>query len=279
MKPLISIIIPVYNPDVSLLERAVASTKDINESEVIIVDDCSNNCWEERMNKSLKKGVIIIRNGENKGIYKNSIFSTSQGKGKYVKKLDPDDEIINGHLYYEYLKGTDYDIVFHGYKYIRKDKTNDGSYKFNLFNGSVIYNKKILEEAKRDFSIENKFFFEDIHQILFSLTKIKNGKKILTIPETIYWYKQISTTKPKQILNKISDWDIGLDKILEIHSHDKRISKIFEYNIQKLWVFGDIIESKVAKNFEPKSMVWYFKFYSILPRFVKRLIKWALLKY
>ena len=98
-KPLVSIVIPVYNQYVlthacvySILKRTPSSIP----YEVVILDDCSTD--ETQRIKEHIKNIKVCRNQENKGFLRNCNAYISKVQGKYVFLLNNDTEVAEGWL-------------------------------------------------------------------------------------------------------------------------------------------------------------------------------------
>ena len=87
--PHLSVVIPVYNDQASLL-KAIYSVKcqNIDELEIIIIDDGSDRAVEIPNQKNL----ILIRHEQNRGAGAARNSGMMRAKGKYIAFLDSDDE-------------------------------------------------------------------------------------------------------------------------------------------------------------------------------------------
>jgi len=104
LKPLISIIMPVYNVEKEWLDKAILSV--VNQIypywELCVVDDAST---EAHIKKSIERWknrdtrIIVKYLEENKGISVASNEAISLSKGEYVGFLDHDDELAPNALY------------------------------------------------------------------------------------------------------------------------------------------------------------------------------------
>lgn len=97
-KPLVSIIIPVFNQtDYTLqcLQSVVQNTKEI-AYEVIVVDDCSTERAIHQLTRV--KGLILHRNKTNLGFIKNCNLGAAMARGAYVVMLNNDTEVQPGWL-------------------------------------------------------------------------------------------------------------------------------------------------------------------------------------
>lgn len=121
---LLSIIVPIYNTDIDLLDKCVKSI--LRQSgcdiELILVDDCSS---DKRIAEKLKeyeqeKGVGIYRTAENGGPGRARNVGLGKAKGELIAFVDADDSLVEntfrGAL--EYMSENDYDtVVFEYIKY------------------------------------------------------------------------------------------------------------------------------------------------------------------
>lgn len=101
-KPLISIVIPVYNVDPIWLEKAISSVENqlYNNWEICIADDCSTNLHTLNFLKSINNHKINVRFlDKNVNISAASNAALDLAKGDYVGLLDNDDELTPDALF------------------------------------------------------------------------------------------------------------------------------------------------------------------------------------
>ena len=221
-KPLISVVIPVYNVE-KYLEQCLVSVifNSYKNLEIIVVDDGSPDNSAIIYNKyaELDKRIKIIVQ-ENAGVSAARNAGIKAANGQYVHFMDSDDYIdLN---FYEELIGDalqyDADMVACGVKM--------GNSVINiLYSDKIIcadlYTKiQKLQCAKhgyairyllrRQFLLENDIFFavgqvhsEDLH---FTLRAVKAANRVAINPNTYYHYIRrpgtISTTKNRRKLRK-----------------------------------------------------------------------------
>lgn len=283
----ITFIIPTFNTVISELERALQSALEVRESQIIIVDDASEdksllNFLRELSNDRIK----VFFNKKNLGAFWNSIYSYTLAETKFVKKLDPDD-FIQSKSYNEILLDESSDIIFTGYKY-KKKRMNRKIEKGNghLFNGSTIYKTSIVKNAcdtlfSKDVKINN--WFED--QALTYLV-LNTGCKISLNNNIFYNYMDLSMTKPKSIRKKYDLWVkdfIALLQLIEIDKEEKQLNRKFiSKGIEKQLDFEEILsislKRKSAIDKELRSRYRRTTFTS-LPHFMKRLISSIVVKF
>ena len=103
-KPLISVIVPVYNVDRIYLEECVESV--LNQSysnfELVLVDDCSSK--EETKNTlkeySKNKKIKVVYRKKNGHISEATNTGIKEAKGEFISLLDNDDVLDKDALYY-----------------------------------------------------------------------------------------------------------------------------------------------------------------------------------
>lgn len=94
--PMISIIMPSFNTPVEMLSKAVNSILEqtYQDFEFIIIDDCSTDASVEYLASLQDKRVKVIRNSQNLGITKSLNVGLSHARGKYIARMDSDDNCL-----------------------------------------------------------------------------------------------------------------------------------------------------------------------------------------
>ena len=89
----ISVVMPTYNTEVSILKEAVDSilNQTFGDFEFIIIDDGSTNNSVEYLKSLQDQRVKIIRNDTKIGITKSLNIGLRVAKGKYIARMDSDD--------------------------------------------------------------------------------------------------------------------------------------------------------------------------------------------
>lgn len=92
-KARISVVMPTYNTDISVLGEAVMSilNQTFSDFEFIIVDDCSQNGTQEYLQSIQDDRVKVIRNFENLGVTKSLNIGLKAAEGEYIARMDADD--------------------------------------------------------------------------------------------------------------------------------------------------------------------------------------------
>lgn len=127
MKPLISIIVPVYNGE-KTLGRCLDSVlqQSFQDFEVIVVDDGSRD-GSSRLcdNYSRKDPRIHVIHQENAGVSAARNVGIREAQGEYITFLDSDDYWLSSHLeqYYHAAQKFNCDVVVGGFTIIDHEQT------------------------------------------------------------------------------------------------------------------------------------------------------------
>lgn len=98
-KPLVSVIMPVYNGE-KYIGKAIRSVLEQNVPvEILVIDDCSTDGTELTVMKYMESGSIrYIRNENNVGAARSRNRGVKESRGKYIAFLDADDWWEKGKL-------------------------------------------------------------------------------------------------------------------------------------------------------------------------------------
>jgi teichuronic acid biosynthesis glycosyltransferase TuaG len=92
MKPIVSVIIPVYNNALYIRKSIDSVLNQSIEVELIIIDDCSTDNIDEVLGKYKSyNNIIYLKNNLNIGVAASRNLGVDQAKGKYIAFLDSDD--------------------------------------------------------------------------------------------------------------------------------------------------------------------------------------------
>lgn len=131
MYPLVSVVIPTYNREKTIL-RAINSVKNqsYNNTEIIIVDDNSTDNTYELIKDQLNDRVRYYKNSVNLGGGQSRNVGVKYAKGELIAFLDSDDEWYNDKLEKQVKKFNDnnVELVYTEYKLV-----NENSGKEYLF--------------------------------------------------------------------------------------------------------------------------------------------------
>ena len=190
MKPLISVVIPVYNTEQYLsrcLDSALAQT--FHDFELICVNDGSTDnskCILEEYAKKDKRIKIINQSNQGLSLARNN--GLKDIRTPYVCFLDSDDSIDETFLMdlYQAALETDADVVMTGTRYIGNKIKNDP------FRETVLTNFKDKIVILPHGGCWNKMYKTDFI-----------AKYHLSFPEKLYWEDNIFTIKACYYSNKL----------------------------------------------------------------------------
>lgn len=204
-KPLISLVIPVYNVAPKWLDIAIKSVKDqiYPHWEICIVDDCSTNEETLQYLESIKDSRInIMRLDENSGISDASNKAVSIGKGEYIALLDNDDEIAANALF-EVVKAInefDADIMYsdedkvdiHGIKKnpLHKPDWSPDLLRSQMYIGHFLVFKRELFNKVGGF--RTAFNGSQDYDLVLRMSEC--AQKIHHIPKVLYSWRELETS-------------------------------------------------------------------------------------
>lgn len=117
-RPLISIIIPVYNAE-KFIEDTINTV--INQTydnyEIILIDDCSTDNSVNIINKYLTSNIKLYKNKENIGVGLTRNVGIKHSKGDYIAFLDADDLWDKEKLekQFKFMRNNNYVFTYTGY--------------------------------------------------------------------------------------------------------------------------------------------------------------------
>jgi glycosyltransferase involved in cell wall biosynthesis len=200
-KPLISIVIPVYNPKLKHLEDAINSVKAqvYPKWELCISDDCSNAEVKDFLKKEKTNcpGIHLHFKTENGNISKNMNSAASLANGEYIAFLDQDDLLAKDALFFiakSIIEKTP-DII-----YSDEDKINEKGERFEpFFKPSWSPHSLLSRNYINHFLCINKVLFNSLggfnsvfdgaqdHDLLLRASDHTN--KIIHVPEVLYHWR------------------------------------------------------------------------------------------
>lgn len=152
--PYLSICIPAFNME-KYIEKVLLSL--INQSyqnfEIIITNDNSNDNTEKIIKTYQIKDnrIKIVNHNKNLGVYKSRIDSVLNSNGEFILFIDPDDMLINGHLFeelYNYNLNYNLDMVEFTVYHQEEGKKKIFFPIYHEFNHHHHFNKKIIYQPE-----------------------------------------------------------------------------------------------------------------------------------
>jgi glycosyltransferase involved in cell wall biosynthesis len=270
-KPKISIIMPVYNTETKILQKAIESVKKqyYYNWQLCICDDHSTGNHIEKILKkhSGDNRIDVIFSKSNEGISLASNKALSIATGEYILLLDHDDELAKNALLEVVKKineDRDVDFIYsdedkiddtgnHIEPFFKPDWSPDLFFCYNYPIHVSIFKKSILKEIggfRKGFDGA-----QDYDLILRYLEKID---KISHIPKVLYSWRKIEGSTALNLNQKSYAYNAGkkaLKEAIKRRGIDASCEEGLEngtyrikYNIQENPLISIIIPSKSIKN-------------------------------
>jgi O-antigen biosynthesis protein len=203
-KPVISIVMPVYNVDEKWLVKAVESVRKqwYGKFELCICDDASTN---EDVKKVLNKykdqdaRIKVVFRQHNGGIVKASNDALKLATGGYVAFLDNDDELTQNALYevVNALQETKYDLVYsdedkidleggRSEPFFKPDWSPDLLLSHNYICHFAVYRRKIINEIE---GLREGYDGSQDYDLLLRFTE--KTENIKHIPKVLYHWRKV----------------------------------------------------------------------------------------
>ncbi len=246
---MISVLVPVYNYDITALAGEILSQcQNVQiKYEIIFADDCSTSSRIADNNKKFLRGTVAnyIEVKENMGRSKIRNFLAERAKGDILLFLDCDSGVVRKDFIEKYLQNSlKYDVVAGGTVYCNKKKvahpfvlhwsfgkhreeekrhftTNNFLIKKEIFN-SVRFNEKI-----KSYGHEDTLFGAELKEKGFSIGFTDNPVEHLGLKETDKFIKDtLCASKNLALLYKQKNYKPYLENITLIKAY-KKIRQIY----------------------------------------------------
>lgn len=235
MKPLVSVIMPVYNVE-QYIEESIRSVQaqTFKNWELLIINDGSKDRTATIAEKFLNDGRIQLFNQPNQGVSAARNKGLANCKGDYITFLDGDD--LWHPQFLEKLislqQNSNVDLVFSGFHNLNSDGTytpyrfhyTDGNIllpyiknKIEIHIGSCLINKKLLDTYKLRFT-EGCVYAEDAEFIL----------KILVFTKAKVICEELMTYRKRLGSATQSFWKYE-NRISEISAYERILTYIRQY--------------------------------------------------
>lgn len=249
-KPLVSIIVPVYNVE-KYLDRCIKSilNQDYYNIELLLIDDGSTDKSGDICDKYTVDSRVKVIHKKNSGMSMARNTGLKYMTGEYVAFVDSDDYISNDYISHPLAKMVamqkdiiifDYCEIKNGRIYEPRYKKNNVIQKISTAENEYIYNLLIAEDIPN--SMWNKLYKNKLwekvkfpegrtYEDFFVWTDILRNKiNIGYLPETLYYYNREnpnSITSPLGILKTKSRFDLFL-------ARKERLDLINSLNLSEL---------------------------------------------
>ncbi len=213
---MVSIILPIYNKEQEL-EQCLKSilNQTYKNLEIILVNDGSKDLSKNICEKFLKKDKRIkLINKENEGVELARITGLENANGNYITFVDPDDWIPNNsiELLIKSIKRENADVSFGKYcRVLDKYGLIKKEIKSNIYNNLVIEKNELMNDYYGSFcgwgdlpvnmcgKLYKKSLIDSVdyqpvgishgEDLCFNLQILPHANKIVSIPNTIYFYR------------------------------------------------------------------------------------------
>lgn len=132
MKPLVSIITPVYNSE-QFIRKMIMSVKKqtFKNWELIVIDDCSKDNSLKILNYYKNSKIKVFKNKKNIGAGLTRNLGLKKAKGRYVTFIDSDDYWHKNYLEktLNFLRKNNYHFVFSSYYWVSVNGSKKGIFK------------------------------------------------------------------------------------------------------------------------------------------------------
>ena len=206
-KPLISIVVPVYNPPSNILNCCIRSVlyQAYPHWELCLADDCSTdgeirkllNYWAAKDAR-----IKLIFNRENQGISKTTNAAANLATGEYIGFLDNDDEISPGCLYHiaETINKTKARVIYTDEDLVGDDSSRHSTFYKPDFNLNLLYSHNYITH----FVVVDKELFWAIgglnsardgaqdYDLILRLSE--ETEKIAHIPRVLYHWRALDSS-------------------------------------------------------------------------------------
>lgn len=267
-KKLLTIVITNYNTPQKILLKCIASVYPlINEIDLLLIDDCSEELYWTELNEIFKldfPALKIIRNKTNLGRGPNNFWAVFKATTKFVRRLDSDDFIHLEELQ-KFLvvlaQNPDKKIIFNSFYFNDTRKIRVHQYFTHLnrmFNGNVTYNLPFLKSLQLNETQPG--FLEDKIFILHVLKALNSRDEILYSPLAYYSYIVRGSSSLVHIYDQQSEY---LEAFFVFYNlvtltKSKYINKIIHNQIDWVIIFALIVftikekDKKFATSYKTK---------------------------
>lgn len=213
---MVSIILPIYNKEKEL-EQCLKSilNQTYKNIEIILVNDGSKDSSKDICERFLKKDERIkLINKKNEGVELARITGLENVNGNYITFVDPDDWIPNNaiELLIKSIKSEDADVSFGKFcRVLDKYGLIKREIKSNIYSNLVIEKNELMNKYYGSFcgwgdlpvnmcgKLYKKSLIDSVNyqpvgishgeDLCFNLQILPHANKIVSIPDTIYFYR------------------------------------------------------------------------------------------
>ncbi|MCX8080388.1 MAG: glycosyltransferase [Bacteroidia bacterium] len=263
MEPLVSVILPVYNASFFLKDSVRSILNQTYKNfELIIINDGSTDNSREILNRIKDNRIKFIDYDYNRGLIDTLNEGISLSKGKYLVRMDADDQSHPRRI-----------EVLVNYMEANPNVGIAGSYT-NLTGPSLYYKKKLSsDEIKSRLLFDNIFSHPTMifRRQLFSDYSVAYNKKYFCAEDYGLWFEMMNQT----------DYGLVPRRLLHYGIHQNQVSMVFReeqlQSVQKIhreWL--SLIQVSYDENEINLHQKIFHKNYEITPEFFCSCEKWLM---
>ncbi|CAI3936433.1 glycosyltransferase family 2 protein [Commensalibacter papalotli (ex Botero et al. 2024)] len=235
--PLVTIICPVYDPELQYFSEAVESVfrQTYQNWELLLIDDGGKSTEIKKELKSLAKEdprIKVITLKENKGISAATNAGIKKATGEWITFFDHDDllvpQALEIMLYSAYLQKakivySDEDKLENSGIYIQPHFKPDFNYRYLLGINYICHFLMVSADlVKKVGQLRSKYDGAQDHDFLLRLTEITPHDTIYHLPEILYHWRMTRNSTAETIDHKHYAIDAG---VACVSDHLKRMKK------------------------------------------------------
>ncbi|WP_421658641.1 glycosyltransferase family 2 protein [Leptothermofonsia sp. ETS-13] len=237
-RPIVSVVMPCYNQG-KYVDEAVGSVlnQTFQSFEIILINDGSTDEETNQILGNYQKPGVTVLHTENRGPAAARNTGIQYARGQYILPLDADDRIAPTYLEQAVRILDENPNV--GIVYCEAEFFGEKTGKFDLpgFNfpgillGNMIFNSSFYRKADWEKVGGYKNDFRGWEDYDFWLSLIELGREVVRIPEVLYYYRQINSSRSNSMTRQswIEDYTHLFRNHTELYSQN--ISALFEHII------------------------------------------------
>ena len=282
--PIVSIIVPAYNV-ANYIERCLLSLvqQSFKNIEIIVIDDGSEDMTSEIIDAfgSMDSRLVVIHQ-QNRGVSAARNKGIEISKGEYIAFVDSDDYVDEDFIFNLHKAITKYDCDISAATIIRK-RSKSQKYRVHYTEEKIyttleekikccdiprccyIWNKLYKKELIKDKPFIVGAYFEDV---LWTPSVLKAANKLVTVPDTSYYYWVNSNSIVKNNNSKKQNDNYKANKyIIKFFNENGLVLTDKQQNLTKqIYYIGKlpVVKIKEFKNRET------FLLFGLIPFFKKK---------
>ena len=267
----ISVIMPVYNPEISLLKKALDSVlcQTIENVEIIIVDDGSSYDYSNLINEYLENSKIkFIKLQENNGSGFARNIGIKRAKGDFIAFLDADDYYISNDVLEKlYVSAKAHRVKVSGGKAMAEYNGDICQIIWSFKNYSELFTNIVADIKdfqncygfwcflyERNFIIKNNFYFNDLisyQDPIWFYEILCKCKKFYCSDFPFYYHRTKNMVKFNWNKKALTDYFKGITLLSQMSLKNKHYDlHTFLYRKALFWEYQMFLRAKEELNID-----------------------------